>query len=267
MRERRLSENLTKYQESGLYIEKIENMSFQPGQRREGQWKTHSFFLVISGDVKIAANNQVYRVGNGEGILFCPGDRVRGGTDHPDGAQGIRISFGGRIAGEVVEYLGMYSFFTFPFGAAAVTSALDGIMTCFAGGEYFRSTIQLQTMMLSIMESRDRHTRETELQGIYEYMTEHYQEPMDLATLASMYGTSVSYFTRRFRESYGQTPIQFLNHIRITNARLLLQTTQLKVREIARDCGFEKAEYFCYVFKKQEGCTPSQFRINRRHMT
>lgn len=267
MKERKLSENLTKYQESGLYIERIENISFQQGRVKEERWKTYNFLLVIAGYLRITAEGETLLIHNGEGILICPGDRARGVTGDPGGAQVIRISFGGRIAGDVLEYLGMHSYFTFPFGAAAVTSALDGIMTCFAGGEYFRSTIQLQTMMLSIMESRDRHTRETELQGIYEYMTEHYQEPLDLTTLAAMYGTSVSYFTRRFKESYGQTPIQFLNHIRITNARLLLQTTRLKIREIASDCGFEKAEYFCYVFKKQEGCTPSQFRINRRHMT
>ena len=39
----------------------------------------------------------------------------------------------------------------------------------------------------------------------------------------------------------------------------------MKVQEIAGYCGFEKMEYFCYVFKKVEGCTPSQYRLNRWH--
>ena len=104
------------------------------------------------------------------------------------------------------------------------------------------------------------------MQEIYQHIMEHFQEPIDLSMLAGMYGTSVSYFTRRFRQKFGQTPIQFLNQVRIINARLLLETTSLKIREIAQACGYEKLEYFCYVFKKEEGCTPTQFRINRRHM-
>lgn len=60
-------------------------------------------------------------------------------------------------------------------------------------------------------------------------------------------------------------PMTFVNEVRMHYARLFLTTTEMKVQEIAGHCGFEKMEYFCYVFKKVEGCTPSQYRLNRWH--
>ena len=57
----------------------------------------------------------------------------------------------------------------------------------------------------------------------------------------------------------------FVNEVRMHYARLFLTTTEMKIQEIAGHCGFEKMEYFCYVFKKGGGCTPSQYRLNRRH--
>ena len=60
-------------------------------------------------------------------------------------------------------------------------------------------------------------------------------------------------------------PMTYVNEVRMHYARLFLTSTEMKIQEISLHCGFEKMEYFCYVFKKTEGCTPSQYRINRRH--
>jgi AraC-like DNA-binding protein len=81
-----------------------------------------------------------------------------------------------------------------------------------------------------------------------------------------VYGTSVSYFSRVFREFFGITPMTFVNEVRLQEARRLLETTNMKIHEISTHCGFDKMEYFCYVFKKKEGTTPSQYRANRRHV-
>src|SRR4029078_2519196 len=63
-------------------------------------------------------------------------------------------------------------------------------------------------------------------------------EPLDLSTMAGQVNMSVRTFTRRFRDETGQSPGRWLARQRVERARLLLETTDLAVDEIARRCGF-----------------------------
>jgi transcriptional regulator GlxA family with amidase domain len=63
-------------------------------------------------------------------------------------------------------------------------------------------------------------------------------QPLDLAGLAQHARMSVRTFTRRFREETGLSPAQWLIRQRVELARLLLETTDLAVDEVARQAGF-----------------------------
>ena len=251
---------------TGIYIEKIENKTLLPSSRERVKRNTFSVLLVISGDMEIRTEKETVAVANGEGILLFPEKHVTAVSGEETGCQWIEVRFGGRSVPEILDYLELDQGMHFSFGEKQFTTTLDSMMTCQAAGEYFRAAILLQLLLVSVAETTSQDGRESELHDIYEYMTDHFQEPLDLTALAGMYGTSVSYFIRVFKQKYGQTPIQFLNHVRLRNARILLGTSNLTIREIAEMCGYEKPEYFCYVFKKQEGCTPTQFRIRRLHI-
>jgi two-component system response regulator YesN len=266
MREKAIPGQQKDRQQLGIYVENIENITLPAFRAARVQVNAYSILFVIAGELELNTGDNSYSVPDGHGILLCRKEYIAVTAGGETGCQWIEVRFDGNSAGDMLDYLGMSAFMQFSFGASAVASALDSMMTCQAAGEYFRAGIQLQSLLVSIMEGGEQETRDSQMQEIYQYIMEHFQEPTDLSTLAAMYGTSVSYFTRRFRQKFGQTPIQFLNQVRIINARLLLETTGLKIREVAQACGFEKLEYFCYVFKKEEGCTPTQFRINRRHM-
>jgi AraC-like DNA-binding protein len=63
-------------------------------------------------------------------------------------------------------------------------------------------------------------------------------EPLNLAAMAAHTRMSVRSFTRRFREETGLSPSQWLIRQRVEHARLLLETTDLAVDEVARQAGF-----------------------------
>ena len=48
--------------------------------------------------------------------------------------------------------------------------------------------------------------------------------------------------------------------LRMTNARSLLEDTDLQIKEIAERCGYKDALYFTQAFKKETGLTPSAYR-------
>ena len=83
-----------------------------------------------------------------------------------------------------------------------------------------------------------------------------------LKNLASELALSAGYLSGKFRELYGQNFQDYMIHLRISNAKLLLLSTNMKVYEIASKLGFEDTNYFSATLKKNTHLSPSQFRKN-----
>jgi AraC-like DNA-binding protein len=65
-----------------------------------------------------------------------------------------------------------------------------------------------------------------------------------------------------FQNLTGSTPIEYLLRIRIEQAKMLLRRSDMKVIDIAYDCGYSSSQYFANSFKHATGFTPSEFREN-----
>lgn len=81
-----------------------------------------------------------------------------------------------------------------------------------------------------------------------------------LSDLAAVAGLSINQLTRCFREQFGQTPIQYVLHLRLERARDLLRQSQLSIKQIARQAGFRDQGYFTRQFTRAVGHSPSVFR-------
>ena len=99
-----------------------------------------------------------------------------------------------------------------------------------------------------------------EMAAAVSYFNENYNQDINIEEYAASRGMSVSWFIRNFKKYTGTTPMQFVTSIRITNAQLLLETTNYAVNEIARIVGYENPLYFSKLFRKQKGCPPSHYR-------
>jgi transcriptional regulator GlxA family with amidase domain len=67
-------------------------------------------------------------------------------------------------------------------------------------------------------------------------------------------------FARRFKQSTGTTPLQWVLHQRVARAQRMLETTRLGVDEIAISCGFGSAAALRQHFARLVGSTPSGYR-------
>ena len=92
------------------------------------------------------------------------------------------------------------------------------------------------------------------------YFNENYNRDINIEEYATSRGMSVSWFIRNFKKFTGTTPMQFITSIRITNAQMLLETTNYAVNEIAHIVGYDNPLYFSRLFHKQKGCSPSEYR-------
>ncbi len=65
------------------------------------------------------------------------------------------------------------------------------------------------------------------------YFNTNYNRSINVEEYASSIGMSISWFIRSFRKYTGNTPVQFLTALRMTNAQVLLETTSYSINEIA----------------------------------
>jgi AraC family transcriptional regulator len=96
------------------------------------------------------------------------------------------------------------------------------------------------------------------------YMTEYAYASLSLFDLAVNLGLTPVQFTRKFRRAFGQTPSEFLNEMRLTRARHLLEGSTLTLDAIAEKCGFENGFYLSRVFTQKMGMAPSIYRSRHR---
>ncbi|MED0685372.1 AraC family transcriptional regulator [Anoxybacillus ayderensis] len=82
--------------------------------------------------------------------------------------------------------------------------------------------------------------------------------------IASHCGLSSIQFTRRFQESIGISPSEYLTLLRLRQARTLLLETDYTIDDIANRCGYSNGFYFSRVFSKKMKMSPSSFRKMHR---
>lgn len=95
-----------------------------------------------------------------------------------------------------------------------------------------------------------------------EFVRENFHKDICVEQLAQAAFLSVSALERRFKKYLSKTPKQFINEIRLENARRLLIETKLPIVEVAYRCGFSEHSYFSRQFKALFGTLPSQLREN-----
>ncbi len=95
------------------------------------------------------------------------------------------------------------------------------------------------------------------------YITVHYRENIDRDIVASIAFVTPNYLSKRFRSEVGMNMREYINQLRIREAKRLLLSTDFSISKIASDIGFDNISYFSTVFRKQCGVSPADWR-NRK---
>ena len=93
------------------------------------------------------------------------------------------------------------------------------------------------------------------------YMSQRFSDPnLMLQDVAKAVNMSNSRFSTVFSQQSGHTFTEYLIFLRLSKAKELLRTTDMKASQIAHETGYNDAHYFSYIFKKNTGMTPSEYR-------
>ena len=122
-------------------------------------------------------------------------------------------------------------------------------------------TCQILVKALSFRDSQTsgQHTRV--IGQAKEYIDKHYMEPnLSLYEIASQVNLSSSHLSAVFSQGTCQTFKEYLTTTRINKAKEILRSSSLSSNDIAYQVGFNDPHYFSYVFKKNTGFSPTEFR-------
>jgi AraC family transcriptional regulator len=97
---------------------------------------------------------------------------------------------------------------------------------------------------------------------VADYLEEHLDGNVSLATLAELAQLSRFHFSRAFKQSFGVPPHRYLVRRRLERAKVLLADTDTSVTEIAMAVGYLDTSSFTTAFRKHTGLTPTRYRCS-----
>ncbi|MBN2702580.1 MAG: AraC family transcriptional regulator [Pontiellaceae bacterium] len=93
-----------------------------------------------------------------------------------------------------------------------------------------------------------------------EFIHHSFGQKITIEDIALKAGLSAAHFSREFKKETGQTPMDYLRHVRLGHARTLLIDGERNLTEIAMDCGFNSSSHFSSCFRQRYHLSPSAFR-------
>lgn len=128
--------------------------------------------------------------------------------------------------------------------------------------EMFRSECKMiLEKVINFRESKVTSKYHSMIQKAKNYIDHHYaDQDISLHSVASIVSVSPNHFSTIFSQETGKTFIEYLTYVRISRSKELLLTTKKKSSDIAYESGFGDPHYFSFIFKKNTGISPREFR-------
>lgn len=111
---------------------------------------------------------------------------------------------------------------------------------------------------LSNRENSKRIQNLTRLNTVLQYIENNYTDPITIGALAELIHLSEYRFCHLFKESIGQSPLSYINEVRLKKAHHLLEQKEMTIAEVAATVGFQDYNNFGRLFRKMYGYAPSK---------
>ena len=98
------------------------------------------------------------------------------------------------------------------------------------------------------------------IQKCCDYIELSLERKIRMADLAMFVGYIEYYPTEKFKKETGVSVSQYVHFAKVERARVLLESTDMSVREIAERLAYNTVNYFIQSFRDVAGCTPAQYR-------
>lgn len=166
----------------------------------------------------------------------------------------------GRI---VTEQQGLYS----SGGATSYWSLLLLLIEKYAGrdiaimaAKIYALEIDRKSQSPFAMFTGQKKHEDNPIKQAQEYIENNVTEKISVEDLSSMYAIGRRHFERRFKKATNNTPVEYIQRVKIEAAKKQLESTPKNINEVMYDVGYTDAKAFRTVFKKITGLSPIDYR-------
>jgi transcriptional regulator GlxA family with amidase domain len=91
-------------------------------------------------------------------------------------------------------------------------------------------------------------------------MEKNYDQLLTINGLAAKFNMSSRTFIRKFTLNTGNTPLEYIQRVRVEAAKRLLEKRRLTVEQVCMEVGYSDFGFFRNVFKRLTGLTPQEYK-------
>ena len=121
-----------------------------------------------------------------------------------------------------------------------------------------RSTLDI--FLSNTKQSADLTDRSRVIRKVQQYCERNYKEEITLDMIVQEVHMTKSWFCSIFKKETGQSFGNYLIDLRMKKAQVLLETTELKVNQVAVEVGYKNVSHFNHTFVEKFGMTPMEYR-------
>ena len=128
--------------------------------------------------------------------------------------------------------------------------------------------VELKRIVAGEAVNAETHSwSEQKVQSLLNELPTSCDQQWTLQQMAERCGIQRTRLNTIFQKLTGSTPMEYLSRLRMERAKTLLRETDIKVIDIAFECGFGSSQYFANTFKHITGLTPSAYRAHFTGLT
>ncbi|MCW8890809.1 MAG: GlxA family transcriptional regulator [Sedimenticola sp.] len=144
--------------------------------------------------------------------------------------------------------------------------------------QHFGHDIAVQTAKALVIERKQQtqtpyftnhgqkyHT-DTDILAVQTWLDEHFSKPITIDELGAQHGLNSRTFKRRFKRATGDSPLAYIQSLRIEMAKKLLESGRSSIEQITLEVGYQDSSSFVKLFKKKTGLSPQAYRQTFSHM-
>lgn len=101
---------------------------------------------------------------------------------------------------------------------------------------------------------------DADIQKVQDYIEQQYEKRISVEELANLINTGRRTFERKFKDATNNTPLEYLQRVRMEAAKRFFEASRRNVAEVMYDVGYTDTKAFRDIFKKITGLTPIEYR-------
>ena len=244
---------------------------FIPPIKWHGDPKGHmgvydTFFYVASGECSLMIDDE-WMILNAGDLAFLPRNRVRAYSNMSQTITLYEMNFVAEINGRNwFEELGL------DFGIYSIRvdepDAIKELLESSVRYEFNRSMLYdvvhasnlLTLIKIFSFELEKQNSATTQFKAVTDYMKANLDKQIKISELAELMFMEETYFIKKFKRAFSDSPISYLNKLKIYKSMQYLAKSNMTLSEISHKVGVYDSSYFAKLFKTNCTLTPSEYR-------